>query len=113
MLDPIISFMVTPYVMALVLVSVCVTLGGLLPQYDGLIIGNRCVLHSSLDEEDVWEGAWCDASCSLHLLLGWSGRDGRQLCPCGCANPGGTCFSLLSDPSPRPIGRRGQGSLPR
>jgi hypothetical protein len=42
--------------------------GGLLPQYGGLVIGNRCVLHSSLDEEDVLEGAWCDASCSLHIL---------------------------------------------
>jgi hypothetical protein len=40
---------------------------GLLPQFDGLVIGNRCALHSSLHEEDVREeGAWCGATHSLH-----------------------------------------------
>jgi hypothetical protein len=49
-------------------VDVCYV-GGLLPRYGGLVVGNRCILHSSLNEEDVREeGAWCDAPCSLHLL---------------------------------------------
>jgi hypothetical protein len=40
---------------------------GLLPQYSGLIVGDRRVLYSSLDEVDVREKrAWCDASCSNH-----------------------------------------------
>jgi hypothetical protein len=45
--------------------------GGLLPQYGGLVAGDRCVLYSSLDEEDDRkERVWCDASCSNHLFEG-------------------------------------------
>jgi hypothetical protein len=63
------GFMVTLYVMVPIPASACVMLGVLFPQYGGLVIENRRVLHSSLDEKDVHkQAAWCDASCSLHLL---------------------------------------------
>jgi hypothetical protein len=65
--DPIPGFMVTPYV-ASPIPALAYHTGGLLPQYGGLVIGNRRVFHSSLDEEDVQEGASWDASSSNHLL---------------------------------------------
>lgn len=63
------SFMVMPHIAASVPTSTCVVLGGLLPQHSGLVVGNGCTLHSSLDEKDVQEeGARCGGVSSPHLL---------------------------------------------
>lgn len=62
------GLVVMPNVMAPVPTSACLTLRGLLPQYSRLIVGDRCVLYSSLDKQDIREErAWCGASCSGHI----------------------------------------------
>jgi hypothetical protein len=85
---------------------------GFLPQYDGLVVENECVLHRSLDEEDVQEeGAGGDSTHSLLLLWWWRGQDCCRRCLLGRARPRGTHFFSPSDLSPCQSGRRGQQSL--
>jgi hypothetical protein len=63
------SLVVTIYVTAHVPTSVCIALRGLIPQYSGLIVRDRRILYSFMDEEDVQEErSWCNASCSDYLL---------------------------------------------
>jgi hypothetical protein len=46
----------------------CLTLWGHLPPYSGLIIGDGCILYSSLDKQYIQEEiAWCGVLCSSHL----------------------------------------------
>jgi hypothetical protein len=81
---------------------------GLLPQYNGLIIGDGHILYSYLDKEDIWEER--ARGCVPHsdrLPFERSGRVSRRSWSRGHAGDGGYYSFSPSDLSPHPGGLRG------